>query len=115
MFSGMARLSTRAEVLTPLITILLSLMIGALLRARIATPSGDRLVLIMFGAVCLLVVAYYFIRVFRRYRRLRRGRCPNIMCRGIVIHSDRVAKGYVLCPTCGGVWPELKRMRLRGA
>ena len=114
MFSGMARLSTKADVLVPLITILLSAGIAAILRAAITSPSGDRLVLIIFTGICVLVAAYYWVRLFRRYRRLRRGRCPNLMCRGIVLRSDRVPKGHVLCPTCGGVWPELKGMRVRG-
>ena len=114
MFSGMARLSTKADVLTPLITILVAVMLGTILCALVRTPTGDRWVLILLSLLTLVIVASAFLRVFRRYRRLRRGRCPNLMCRGVVIRSERVARDRVLCPTCQRVWPQIKGMRLKG-
>jgi hypothetical protein len=113
MLRGMWRLTTKNDVLPPLITVMLALMVGGILCALIADPGRDRWVLVTLATISVLVVLWMLSRVWRRYRRLRRGRCPYPLCRGVVQRSERVDKGYVVCPTCQRVWPEVKGMQFR--
>jgi len=109
----MWQLTTKADVLIPLITFMLCLMIGGILWALINSARAHAAVLVAFGGISLFVLAWATIRVWRRYRRLRRGRCANLMCRGVVQRSQRLGRGFVVCPTCGSTWPELEHMQFR--
>lgn len=113
MLRGMWQLTSKADALTPLITVMLCAMVGGILWALSGSPRIHWIVGIVFGGIALIVSMSSLIRVWRRYRRLRGGRCANLRCRGVVQRSERVQKGFVVCPTCQKVWPEIRGIRFR--
>lgn len=113
MFRGMWQLTTKADALTPLITFMLCAMVGGILWALTSSPRIHWIVGIVFGGIAFIVATSRLISVWRRYRRLRGGRCANLMCHGVVQRSERAGKGFVVCPTCRSVWPEIRGIRFR--
>jgi len=113
MLRGMARLTTSGDLIITGVSILLGLAIGATILAAIAPGSTRTCVTCIIGAVMLGVLLNTWLGVFRRYRQLAAGKCPNPLCHGVVQHSELVGRGTVVCPTCKKTWPELSGMQFR--
>ena len=113
MWKNIALLTTKEDVLAPVIAILLGVLIAGLLSCFARTPSGRFWVCLVVGVVVFLFVTLRLLRFAARYRRLKRGRCPRPGCRGVVQRSEKLGKGWVVCPTCKGTWPELEGMKFR--
>ena len=113
MWKNIVLLANKQDVLAPGIAVLLGVLIAGLLTCFARTPSGRAWVCLGVGVVVFLFVASRLLRFAARYRRLKRGRCPRSGCRGVVQRSERLGKGWVVCPTCKGSWPELDGMQFR--
>jgi len=113
MWKNILLLANKQDVLAPVIAILLGVLIAGLLTCFARTPAGRAWVCIIVGAVTFLFVASRVLRFAGRYRRLKRGRCPRPGCRGVVQRSERLGKGWVVCPTCKSTWPELSGIKFR--
>jgi len=113
MLQDVMRLTTKVDVLTPLITTLVLLMVGAVLVALIGSSTGDWVVIALCGGVILLAVANMILKLRYRYRELSKGHCPNPLCHGVVQHSELVPKGWVICPTCKARWPEIRNIKFK--
>ena len=113
MWKNVVLLANKQDVLTPLIGILLGVLIAGLLTCFTQTPGTRNLICFIVGILVVLFVASRLLRFAARYRRLKRGRCPQSVCRGVVQRSERLGKGWVVCPTCKGSWPEMDGMSFR--
>ena len=113
MFKNLARLTTKEDVLPPLIALLVGGLAIALILCALSSSGGRAIGCMVVGGIVLFVVASRVLRVAARYRRLNRGRCPRPGCRGVVQHSERLGEGWVVCPTCKGSWPEVDGMSFR--
>lgn len=113
MLSNLGRITTKADVLPPVIAVLVGVPLAGLLMS-FAHSSGGRLLLgLLVALVVFGVVGSRGLRLAARYRRLKRGRCPHPGCRGVVQHSERLGPGWVVCPTCKTTWPEIEGMQFR--
>ncbi len=113
MWKNVTLLANKQDVLTPLIAVLLGVFIAGLLSCFAHTPGTRGLICFIVGGLVFLFVASRLLRFAARYRRLKRGRCPRSVCRGVVQRSERLGKGWVVCPTCKGTWPEMSGMQFR--
>ncbi len=113
MLRGMARLTTGGDLITAGLSILLGMGIGGIVWAAMSPGSGRICVTCIVGAVAAGVLVNTWLNVFRRYRKLIEGRCPNPLCHGVVQTSDLVGAGHVVCPTCKRIWPQLDGMRFK--
>ncbi len=113
MLRGMARLTTSGDLIITGVSILLGLGIGGIVLAAIS-PGGTRTcATCIIGVVMFGVLLNTWLGVFRRYRQLVAGKCPNPLCHGVVQPSELVGRGNVVCPTCKKTWPELSGMQFR--
>jgi len=113
MLKSLARLTTKEDVLAPLITLLIGVLAGGLLLCFVHSSGARAVTCLAVGAVILFVFTSRILRLAARYRRLNRGRCPRAGCRGVVQRSERLGDGWVVCPTCRSTWPELDGMKFR--
>ena len=113
MFGSLARLITKADVLPPVIALVLGVPLAGLVTAIAHSPGARLLGVLIVAAAVLGVIGSRTLRLAARYRRLMRGRCPHPGCRGVVQRSERLGKGWVVCPTCKDTWPELEGMKFR--
>ncbi|MGI5819779.1 MAG: BRcat domain-containing protein [Armatimonadota bacterium] len=112
MIRGMARLMTGGDVAKMLIAILFGAGMGSIVAAWMSGTAKTWVVGII-GAATLAVVVHSGMGVYRRYRQLSEGKCPNPLCHGVVQRSQLVDRGNVVCPTCKKTWPELQSMTFR--
>ncbi len=113
MLGGITRLTTKSDVLTPLITLLLCVLIGGLLSIPVHSTSGKIVVLAIFAGIFLVVAGATVRSLAARAGKLRSGHCPYPLCHGAVHHSEHVPRGHVVCLTCQRVWPEIPGMHFR--
>ena len=111
MLRGMARLTTKADILRPVITLLVCGLLWGLVAEFVQSAAGKSLWPAILGGVFLLVAFSTVRSLYVRTRKLLGGRCPHPPCHGVVQHSERVPRGYLVCPTCKHRWPELQGMR----
>ena len=113
MFRGMARLATKGDILRPAITLLVCALLWGIVAEVLQLARGQWVWPVLFGGV-FLVVAFTTARgLYVRTSKLRNGRCPNPLCHGVVQHSERAPRGFLLCPTCGSRWPEIAGIKFR--
>ncbi len=113
MLRGMARLLTGGDVIPAVIAILVGVTVGALITASLEPGTGRT---IGAGLVTLLVVGVVLQRgmgLYRRYRQLSEGKCPYVLCHGVVQQSELVGENEVVCPTCKKRWPKLASIQYR--
>ncbi len=113
MFGNLARVITKADVLPPVIAVLVGVPLFGLVATAVRTPGVRLFAMLLVVALTVGVISSRVLRVAARHRRLMRGRCPHPGCRGVVQRSERLGKGWVVCPTCGDTWPELDGMRFK--
>ncbi len=113
MVKGMTQLMTGGDLAKMLIALLLGLGLGGIVSAAMNAGTGRTCAVCIVGAGALAVVLQSALSVFRRYKQLAAGKCPNPLCHGVVQRSELVSKGKVVCPTCKKTWPELERMQFR--
>ncbi|MBD3291965.1 MAG: hypothetical protein GF393_03510 [Armatimonadia bacterium] len=104
---------TGGDVAKILIALLLGVGAISIVAAAMNAGAGRICVECIIGATTLGVVLLSGMSVFRRYRQLSDGRCPNPLCHGVVQRSELVGKGNVVCPTCKKTWPELDSMKFK--
>jgi len=113
MWGSMGRLTTKYDVLPPLIALVVGVMIALVLRSLLQSPGGKAWVTLLTAAVLVGITMSRGLRVAARYRRLMRGRCATPSCRGVVQRSEKMGRGWVVCPTCKKYWPEMAGMNFR--
>ena len=74
---------------------------------------GRILVVVPLVAVSAALVMALDHTVAFRHKRLQAGQCAHPLCHGVVQHSYHVPEGYVICPTCKRVWPEVADMEFQ--
>lgn len=109
----MLRLATRADVMPPLIALLVAVVGGAIVSTTMFPGLGRSLLLGLLIATFLGTSACCLLKLRFRLCRLLSGHCPNPLCHGVVHHSDLVPRGMVLCPTCGRRWPDIEGIQFR--
>ncbi|MEA3401781.1 MAG: hypothetical protein U9R79_11125 [Armatimonadota bacterium] len=109
----MARLTTAGDVIKAVVALFVGLGIGAGVSAFLSPGTLRVCAQCIVGAAMIGVIGSAGLGVFRRYRQLSEGKCPNPLCRGVVQRSELVDRGQVVCPTCKKVWPELAGMQFR--
>jgi len=112
-WKSIGKLTTKEDVLPPVITLLVGVLAAGLLMCFAKSAGGRAWTCVIVGAIVFGVFASRALRVAARYRRLSRGRCPRPGCRGVVQRSEAKGPGWVVCPTCKGTWPELDGMSFR--
>ena len=113
MIKGMARLMTGGDMAKMLIAVLFGVGIGGIIAAGMHAGTGRTCIECIIGAATLGVVVHSGMGIFRRYKQLSTGKCPNPLCHGVVQRSELVEKGNVVCPTCKKTWPELEKMSFK--
>ena len=113
MLRGMSRLVTGGDLIAAALAVMLGAGIGVTVTALMDAGGARVLVSCIIGVATFGVLLARWLGVFRRYRKLRDGRCPNPMCNGVVQRSQHAGAGKVVCPTCKKIWPELARMQFR--
>lgn len=58
-------------------------------------------------AATVALIAWTFVGVWRRYQRLRQGRCGHPVCHGTVAGREGLPDHLVECSNCKRVWPNL--------
>jgi|LSQX01.1.fsa_nt_gb hypothetical protein len=105
-------LHTLARVMTGLELGLaaLTLFIGAGFTAlvNVGTEGAMRPPILAFIALTTLVLlGWNGLTVYRRYRRLRSGRCGHPFCHGYLASSPDIPAHLLICDHCRRVWPKL--------
>jgi len=113
MWTNLGRLTSKYDVLYPAIALVLGVMVALVLRPLVQSTGGKFWLMLVTVGLVAGVLLSRSLRVAARYRRLMRGRCARKGCRGVVQHSEKMGKGWVVCPTCKAYWPELAGMRFR--
>ncbi|MGC9317503.1 MAG: BRcat domain-containing protein [Armatimonadota bacterium] len=113
MLRGMAQLTTAGDVIKAVAALFVGLAMGAGVTAFLGPGALRVCAQCVVGAAMIGVIGSAGLGVFRRYRQLSDGKCPNPLCHGVVQRSQLVDRGHVVCPTCKKVWPELTGMQFR--
>lgn len=113
MLRGMLRLTTKADVLRVVITVLVSLALWGVVIALVQSPGGRIAGHIVVGTIVVGVVYGTAHSLRAQASQLLEGRCPHPLCHGTVHHSESVPKGFLVCPTCRNRWPEIEGIKFR--
>lgn len=113
MLRGMAQLTTSGDLIMAGLSLLFGIGMGGIIVAAMSPGGGRICATCIIGAVMFGVLLNTWLGVFRRYRQLAEGKCPNPLCHGVVQPSELVGRGRVVCPTCKKTWPELEGMHFR--
>lgn len=112
MRQAMLRLMDKADMLRAGIPLIL-FVAGFIGLPAERLGGGRTFLLLVLALLFLWALAATLRSLYERAQRLLSGRCPYPLCHGTVHHSERVPKGYLLCVTCGKVWPEVPGIKFR--
>ena len=106
MFRSLVRLTSGVELGIMAITAFIGAGFAALV--NVAVEGDLRLAVGGFiVAATLVLIGYTIAGIWRRYQRLRNGRCGHPVCHGTVSGREGLPEHLVECSNCRRVWPRI--------
>ncbi len=110
---AMGALTTKADVLTPFIALLVGGMAAWVVLAVVEAKLVRAAIMFVILAIFLSLAVSSLVKVWNRARRIVNGFCPYPMCKGVVQRPANGTRGIVVCPTCKRRWPEVPNIKFK--